>query len=133
MSAIYNESPLMTFLVQRAQLEHMLEELIGTCFCPSFSYSVRYKEYFETISPAQARRVVLMMCSPLLITREDIADCIRIPNCINGYLQVEDVPGSKIVRVQGVDIIQFEKKMVNSDQEVTGIVYIMNGLIDTDY
>lgn len=132
MCAIYNESPLMTMLVQRAGLENMLENLRGTCFCPSFSYSVQHRDHFESISPLQARWLVLSACSPLLIREEDIRDCIRIPTCTGGYLSVEEKKeGCKQVFTIGkADIIKMEKNMVDMDNNVNGIVYVLNGLID---
>lgn len=133
MNAIYNESPLMTMLVQRAGLESMLENLHGTCFCPSFSYSVHYRDHFNSVTPIQARWLVLSACSPLLIREEDVRDCIRIPTCAGGCLSVEESinnDGKTVFKIGNTDIVKMEKKMVDMDNNVNGIVYVLNGLID---
>jgi len=130
MSAIYSESPLMTQLVQIANLEKMLENMHGTCFCPSFSYGVRYNDYFASISPAQARHIVLSSCSPLLITSQDIQDCVRIPDCKGNYISIGHDAQRDVYKVNDdADIIKMEKKIVDMDNNVNGIVYILNGLL----
>lgn len=132
MMAIYTHSPLLSLLIQKANLEEFVQNLRGTAFCPSISYSIEYQKYFENISYEQARLIVLSSLSECIITKQDIEDQVRIPSCLDGfYIHTGYSEEKKVYTIQNnIEIIKMDKKIIDDDGNIIGQIYICNGCLD---